>query len=52
MEDPFPAVAGGDGLAQDVQVLQRIHAFIGRHRSLLVFREQPLPLPRAVAERL
>ncbi|NMQ29944.1 hypothetical protein E4Q23_20590 [Candidatus Accumulibacter phosphatis] len=37
---------------QDVHVLHRIDAFIWRHRSLPVFREQPLFLPWAGAERL
>ena len=37
-EHAAPVDAGYDGLAQDIQVLQRIHAFIGRHCSLLVFR--------------
>lgn len=49
-QDAFPAVAGGDRFAQDVEVFVHIQSVVRRHRSLRVFCEQGLSGPQPLAE--
>ena len=49
-QDAFPAVAGGNCFAQDVEVFFHIQSDVRRHRSLRVFREQCLPSPQPPAK--